>query len=165
MKILMTLLLFSTIAHANEQEALKTMKTLGMNLKKELKAAMKKSPVNAVEVCNTKANEITKAAAQNGIIVGRVSTKNRNPNNTPKEWMKPYIEKFHSGKINKPYVVVSLKDKTGVLKPIKTEAVCLNCHGPRLIKPVANKIKELYPKDKATGYKIGEIRGFFWAEY
>jgi hypothetical protein len=29
---------------------------------------------------------------------------------------------------------------------------------------VSNKFNELYPNDKATGFKLGEFRGFIWVK-
>lgn len=166
MKTLILILLFSLNLHAGEKEALMTIKQLGTNLKKELKAAMKKSPSKALVVCNTVAMPITEQAAVKGIKVGRVSLKNRNPKNAPKNWMKPFIEKYHKGEIKKPYSVVTLKSgKKGIIKPIKTAPLCLKCHGNYISQATQNKIKELYPADKAVGYKVGQIRGFFWAEF
>lgn len=160
------MLLFSTSLLASEQEALQAIKSLGTNLKKELQKAMKISKVNAVKTCNVKAMAIAKEASKKGIEVGRVSTKNRNPNNFPKEWMKPYIEKFHKKEIKDPYVVISLPNgKKGLLKPIATMPMCLNCHGTKIDADVMEEIKKHYPNDKAIGYKVGDIRGFFWAEY
>ena len=168
-KILITLLILNTAIWADDrqQEALETIKKLGGSLKKELQAAMKSGgPIKALEVCNVKAMPLTREAMTKGISVGRASTKNRNPKNKPEEWMESYIEDFHAGKIKKPYVVVKLSSNThGILKPIKTMPVCLNCHGKNVKSDVRQKINELYPKDKAIGYKVGEIRGFFWATY
>jgi len=36
---------------------------------------------------------------------------------------------------------------------------CLKCHGEQLDPAVQARIKELYPDDKATGYKTGDLRG------
>lgn len=166
MKTLLFLFIFSFSVQANEAEAMKAIKSLGQNLKKELKGAMKKSPSHAVAVCNTEAMKVTKDASKNGILVGRVSKKNRNPNNKPKEWMKAFIEKYHKGEIKKPYTVVNLPhNRQGILKPIKTGPLCLKCHGTKIDDVTSKKISDLYPKDKATGYKAGQIRGFFWAEF
>jgi hypothetical protein len=46
-------------------------------------------------------------------------------------------------------------------KPLKIQAVCLNCHGDKnaMDKALVEKIKQLYPNDKATGYKGGDLRG------
>ncbi len=47
------------------------------------------------------------------------------------------------------------------MKAIPTGPLCLACHGETLAAPVAEKIGELYPADKATGFREGDIRGAF----
>lgn len=156
----------SLSSFANEKKALKAIKRFGNLLQAELKKGLKESPTQALEICNLKAPQIQEEVLKKGIELGRVSKKNRNPHNRPKKWMAPYIESFHNNKIKKPYVVVKLdKGKHGLLKPIRTMPVCLTCHGEKIPDDLQGKIKTLYPNDLATGYKLGQIRGFFWAEY
>ena len=48
------------------------------------------------------------------------------------------------------------------MKAIGTaEKPCLTCHGSNIKPELAAKINSLYPEDKATGYKAGELRGAF----
>ena len=47
------------------------------------------------------------------------------------------------------------------MKAIPTGDVCLMCHGEHIAPDVHEKIKSLYPKDLATGYERGELRGAF----
>ena len=167
-KLIMIFFLLSTVnIAASEEKALTAIKALGKNLKHELQTAIKsKGEVHALEVCNTKAMQITEEAKSMGIDVGRVSLKNRNPSNKPQKWMGQYIKEFHAKKIKKSYVVVNISNKkNGLLMPIKTMPVCLKCHGDNVKSSTLSKINELYPSDKAIGYKVGEIRGFFWATY
>jgi len=49
------------------------------------------------------------------------------------------------------------------MKVIPTAEVCLKCHGSTLAPGVDKVLSELYPQDKATGYKKGDIRGAFVA--
>ena len=44
---------------------------------------------------------------------------------------------------------------------IAADAPCLACHGSKIAPEVSDKLKALYPKDQATGYKTGDIRGAF----
>lgn len=160
------MILFMTTGFATEEKALQQIKSYGKALKLELKAAMKKSPEHAVEVCNLKAPQIQNKNSNENIKIGRVSTKNRNPNNFPKKWMLETIQAYQQNKIQKPFTVVSLENgKQGLLKPIKTMPLCLNCHGTNIDPKLYSTIKKKYPNDKAVGYKAGQIRGFFWAEY
>lgn len=150
----------------DEKVVLKNVKKLGKELKKELQAGMKKSPSEALQICNIKAPKIEEKYKSEDLKIGRVSLKNRNPSNRPKEWMKQYIEKFHAQKNTKSYMFVSIDNKRkGLLKPIITMPNCLKCHGSNIDKSLEGEILKLYPNDKARGYKVGEIRGFFWAEF
>ena len=44
--------------------------------------------------------------------------------------------------------------------------VCLSCHGPpgSLDPEVTTALKNLYPQDEATGYRMGDLRGAFVVE-
>ena len=166
MKIFIFILFMVQSSNASEEIAIKKIKEFGKVLKMELKAGLKKSPATAVEVCNLKAPQIQEQASTDAVVIGRVSLKNRNPNNKPKVWMRNYINQFHENKINKAYIITNLDNgKKGLLKPIKTMPLCLKCHGENIDENLYNVIKKKYPEDKAIGYKVGEIRGFFWVEY
>lgn len=160
-------IVFSTSLFAlSEKEVLKDIKKLGSELKTQLQAGMKKSPKEALEICNIKAPLIEKKYKKNNLKIGRVSLKNRNPNNKTQVWMNKYIKGFHSQKIKEKYVTVKINKKTqGLLMPIVTMPNCLKCHGDNIDKDLHKEILKRYPNDKAVGYKVGEIRGFFWAEY
>ncbi|MDD0854156.1 DUF3365 domain-containing protein [Halobacteriovorax sp. GB3] len=164
--ILLTFSLLPLSTFSSEKEVLQTIQSLGSQLKKELKSSMRKSPVNAIETCHIQAPKISSELSTKDLKIGRVSFKNRNPDNKPKDWMISYMEDFHIKKIKSPYLVVQIDSKTkGLIKPIVTAPLCLTCHGENISTPIQHKIKKLYPNDKATGYKIGQIRGFFWATY
>ena len=47
------------------------------------------------------------------------------------------------------------------MKAIPTGGLCLQCHGTAIAPPVAEKLAELYPGDKATGFEQGDLRGAF----
>jgi len=47
------------------------------------------------------------------------------------------------------------------MKAIPTAEVCTKCHGQNINPAVKAKLNELYPNDKATGFKAGDIRGAF----
>jgi hypothetical protein len=53
----------------------------------------------------------------------------------------------------------------GYVEPIGIKPLCLACHGEALAPDVAARIGELYPKDRATGFTEGDLRGVFWVEY
>ncbi len=164
--ILILTLFFSINSKATEKEAMNHIKKLGENLKSELIKAMKINPQEAVKVCNTKATKITSKISNKIIQVGRVSRRLRNPNNKIQRWMEKYIQEFETKKIKNKFIAVNISDtKRGILMPIKTQGVCLKCHGQNISKNLHSTINELYPSDQAIGYKTGEIRGYFWAQY
>jgi hypothetical protein len=47
------------------------------------------------------------------------------------------------------------------MKAIPTGELCLTCHGGSIDPDLAARIRAGYPKDQATGFKLGELRGAF----
>jgi hypothetical protein len=47
------------------------------------------------------------------------------------------------------------------MRALPTRPLCTQCHGSasQLAPGVAERLKALYPADKATGYGVGQIRG------
>jgi len=144
----------------------------GGALKSELVAAMQSGgPIEAIDVCNTRAMLIgEEVSLEQGMTLTRVSLKNRNPDNTPNEWQAAVLESFEArkaaGEAPGGLAWHEVADtETGkefrFMKAIPTGAICLQCHGATLAPPVAEKLAELYPEDKATGYSEGDIRGAF----
>lgn len=166
---------FSAIAKdwAKQEEqmaskAQKHLKPLKMGLKKTLQSSIKeKGLTGALSACKIEAPKIRKKLNKDQIQVGRTSHKVRNERNQPKDWMKPYLKQYKGTKKGgKPArQVVALKGgRTGYLEPIYVGAVCINCHGSNLDKGLSAELKKQYPNDLATGFQLGEFRGFFWAE-
>lgn len=160
----------STQTQAAQAKA--AIKELAVALKTELKGAMQAGgPVAAIGVCNTQAMPITqKVANEQGLHLSRVSLKNRNPANLPNEWQIAVLEGFEQKKaagkdINSlvwsETVNVNGKQEFRLMKAIPTAAVCLSCHGTDLSPDVSRILADLYPMDRATGYREGDIRGAF----
>jgi len=151
------------------EEAKAAAQAFGGTLKGELEAAMKAGgPVEAMNVCHTKAPEIAKAvSAEKGVQVSRVSLKNRNPDmGVANEWQTAVLKDFEAQKAagTDPATLVHAEvvgNEFRFMKAIPTSALCLNCHGTELSPAVTAKLNELYPKDMATGYKEGDLRGAF----
>lgn len=143
-------------------------KMLLKELKKELKTALKtKGPVGAIDVCSKKALQITEEVAEEigDIEIKRTSFKYRNPRNKPDKYEAEALRFFEktlkeTGKLP-PYYIQKVDGEYRYYKPLKIQGVCLTCHGsPQEMDPkVLKKLKELYPQDKATGYKLGDFRG------
>ena len=141
-------------------------------LKGELQTAMKAGgPVNAIQVCNTRAPAIAAGfSGQKGWTVARTSLKYRNPDNAPDAWERKVLEQFEERKANgedpQQMVYTEVVEDKGTknyrfMKAIPTGPVCLACHGDKIDAAVEARIQELYPEDRARGFKAGDIRGAF----
>ena len=144
----------------------------GMTLIGELqKAIAAGGPVNAISVCKVVAPQIAaNMSAEKKMTIGRTSLKLRQPNNKPDEWELQQLQSFEQRKAagENPaniefgeYVSRGGKTVFRYMKAIPTAQLCLNCHGGSLTPEVTAKLKQLYPQDAATGFKVGDIRGAF----
>jgi hypothetical protein len=141
-------------------------------LKGELWKAMSAGgPGNAIQVCYTSAPEIAAHISQKtGWKVARTSLRYRNPGNAPDPWERRVLESFElrqrggEGADRLEFseeVIEKGKRRFRYMKAIPTGKVCLHCHGQKLDPAVAAKLKALYPRDKAVGFRSGDIRGAF----
>jgi hypothetical protein len=141
-------------------------------LKGELTTAMQAGgPLNAIEVCNARAPAIAAAVSlEQGMNLSRVSLRNRNPDNAPNEWQSAVLQEFEARRAaGDDAAALSWQEVANTdsgqefrfMKAIPTGPLCLACHGETLAAPVAERIGELYPADKATGFREGDIRGAF----
>lgn len=141
-------------------------------LQAELKAAMKAGgPVAAIGVCNTQAKPISeKIAAEHHMALSRVSLKNRNPANAPNAWQTSVLENFETRKEAGTDITKLVWSETAsvdggeefrLMKAIPTGGVCLACHGGSISPEVKQQLAVLYPEDRATGFREGDIRGAF----
>ncbi len=155
-----------------ETELSKHAKDYMMGLKSVLVSNMQAGgPLKAVNVCSDTAQQMSKLYSETmNVDVKRASFKNRNEKNIPDEFEAKAIKMFEelknegeltaeSNLIEK--AVVDGKDFVKFAKPILIDAPCLNCHGSesQISNEVAKVVSEKYPNDKATGYKIGDLRG------
>lgn len=148
-------------------------KALMTSLKTELKSAIAEGGFeNAVEVCNLKALPITdkiEEITEGNIQIKRTTFKYRNPNNAPDEIEKyalAYFQKQLDENDSLPDHYVQKVTKQDTIqfyfyKPLMVENVCLGCHGvpENMDTKLLNQISQLYPEDKAMGYKAGDFRG------
>jgi len=131
----------------------------------------KNGPEGAILVCRDKAPQLAKAASdETGWSVRRVSLRNRNPRAVPDGWERAALDDFDrraaSGEsattLEKAEIVTEGgKQSYRYMRALPTQPLCLNCHGsPEQLTPaVLEKLKALYPDDKAVGYRPGDIRG------
>ncbi len=174
--LFLSLLLSTNMIFAQEQpvqdqiqKSNELIKSLGQQLKGKLMHAIQtEGPINAVSICAQEAQKLaTEISDKSGDWeIKRVSLKARSTHATPDEWEKNGLQQLdlqNEKKINDDPLVVVQNDASGfrMLKGIKTEAICLTCHGANINENLAKKIKELYPNDMATGYQLNQLRGAF----
>lgn len=128
-------------------------------------------PEGAILVCRDKAPQLAKAASEeSGWTVRRVSLKNRNPKAAPDAWERAVLEDFDrraaAGESPATLEKAELVQDDGrsvrrYMRALPTQQLCLQCHGSaEQLKPaVLERLRTLYPDDKATGYAVGQIRG------
>ncbi|MFA6196633.1 MAG: DUF3365 domain-containing protein [Sulfurimonas sp.] len=147
-----------------------TSKLLIQTLGKNLKEHMSKGDVmGALKFCSDKAYALTgevNSQLPHGVTSKRISLKNRNPANAPKENEAKILESFESLRdlnVAMPeYLVEKVANKTyKFYKPIMiADNACLECHG-KVSKDIdlQREITRVYPLDKAVDYKLNDLRG------
>ena len=141
-------------------------------LQTELKTAMKAGgPIAAIGVCSTQAMPITaQVSADHGMTLSRVSLKYRNLANAANDWQSAVLEDFEKKKLaGKDITRLAWSETVNAgngqefrfMKAIPTGEVCLKCHGMQIAPEVSQVLASLYPEDRATDYKEGDIRGAF----
>ncbi|MFC4872223.1 Tll0287-like domain-containing protein [Negadavirga shengliensis] len=133
-----------------------------------------KGVAGAIGFCHEEALPITqKTAEKHRVKIKRVSSKNRNPDNAPNEdeqevW-DAYVYNAENNVDNRP----NIQKIDGGETLLYTRAIqipsslCLNCHGEPgkdIDETTLGTIHQIYPEDKATGYKVGDLRGM-WSIY
>lgn len=158
---------FETLPYAERglKYALSTKAVLGKNL---MGAIQKNGTLEALSFCNEKAYPLTDSmSVVHNAMIKRVTDKPRNPKNQANAEELAYIETFKQvvAKGEEPSPIVKeLDTKVQVFYPITTNTMCLQCHGEpnETIEPATRKkLTLLYPKDKAIGYDVDEVRGIW----
>jgi len=128
----------------------------------------------AVEFCNVKAMPLVDSlSSAKGVKIGRISARNRNPENKVKSeedrraWK--YFANSKGVDASKDTVLYNRARNPVYYKPIHigTET-CLKCHGSRsqdIELVTLEKIDDLYPADNAVNYSLGELRGLWKVEF
>ncbi len=147
------------VAIANEAQ-----RQLGTQLVKKLGETIAEGgPTAGIEVCSKEAPAIAKAVGEaNQVRIGRTSHKLRNPGNSGPEWMSKVVEE----KSEMRRYFLGPDGTLGVATPIPLGEMCSQCHGPEegINQDVKDALAKTYPKDVATGFEVGEVRGWFWVE-
>lgn len=178
-KLLLFLFILQTpiAAGANDQQKLieqsqATIKDFATRLKTELQKGLQQGgPVEAIQICNLVAAELGQTiSSEYGWQIGRTSLKFRNPDNAPKRWQMSVLKDFDARRLNgedpENLVYQEVIDINGqrtfrYMQAIPTGGLCLTCHGEQITPEVSAELTRLYPQDRATGHRIGDLRGAF----
>lgn len=142
---------------------------LGGELQKEMESS---GPLRSIIVCKYSAPELASSISRKtGWRVSRVSLKPRNPAlGMPDTWEQRVLADFDE-RVNrgeKPETIEFgeiVQEPQGkvyrYMRALPVQQRCLYCHGPQesLTEAVKAQLGSEYPFDKATGYRIGQIRG------
>jgi hypothetical protein len=125
----------------------------------------------AIDVCSERAPQLAREASEKtGWNIRRVSLRNRNPRAVPDAWERAVLLDFdqRAAAGENPATLESgqIVSENGAkvyryMKALPVQGLCLSCHGaPEKISPaVKARLNERYPKDSATGYSLGQVRG------
>lgn len=120
----------------------------------------------AVEFCSTKAIPLTDSlSGKYNVEIQRITEKNRNPQN----YLKTETDrKMYASFASDPKLKDALASENGKQVYYKKISLampaCTKCHGilgKDIDDSTYEKIIALYPKDRATGYTIGNFRGMW----
>lgn len=120
-------------------------------------------PEHTVEVCSELAPKIAEDVGYRyRVAVGRTSLRTRNANNFAPLWAQDVVEANES----EEHIMLGPDDRVGLLTPIVTGELCTRCHGhvDTLEPSVIAAIQRHYPLDQATGFRTGDLRGWFWVD-
>lgn len=132
-----------------------------------LREVAAKGPAGAVDACAAVALDIGRRREGEGWRVRRVSTKLRNPADAPDAYEAAVLTGFAEKPVTAEteHAGISLEEGRRYVRYIRPIVIqgelCLRCHGdPDSMDPkVAEALRRRYPGDKATGYKVGDLRG------
>jgi hypothetical protein len=128
-----------------------------------MEAISTQGPQHAIAVCQKEAPKIAESVSQeHGLRIGRTGVRLRNTKNTAPSWATTMIDQ----RVEEPTFVSLDNGGSAALLPIKLQGQCLMCHGPeeQIAPVISQQIAKLYPDDRATGFREGDLRGWFWIE-
>jgi hypothetical protein len=124
-------------------------------------------PAHAIEFCATAALPLTDSVGSaHGVEMRRVTDRPRNPANAADADDRAVLAAFAgtlqaAGSLPQYRVHRSADGEWRYYRPLLVGALCVQCHGPAgsLTPEVVRVLREQYPRDEATGYAEGELRG------
>jgi hypothetical protein len=157
-------------SEASRRGRIIAMETFGL-LSSNLQSAIQQSGVsNALPFCSLAASPLTAGmAAKHGVSLRRVTHKPRNPSGQANAAELEVLQHFRTALAAtpnpppSPFVTNFTADTVSFFAPIVlNNELCLRCHGePERDIQAADLavIRQLYPRDQATGFRLGELRG------
>ncbi|WP_297336456.1 DUF3365 domain-containing protein [Algoriphagus sp.] len=134
-------------------------------------AIAEKGVPGAIEFCNVQALPILDQVSKKyEVEIRRVSNRYRNPVDQPSEMEERILETYEYNVENGLESTPNLQKIDEGKAYLYSKAIvipgglCLNCHGdPQkdISAQTLEKINALYPQDKATGHKVGDLRGMW----
>jgi len=140
------------------------------DLQGQLQAAIQAGgPVGAIGVCQQAAPAIAASLSEeSGAEVRRIALQERNPTAVPEGDLRGRLEQLAAAPLTadgRPAVLQWTSGSGAGAKahymraiPMK-EQPCAACHGTAITPEVQARLAVLYPADKATGFKPGDLRG------
>ena len=162
----------------SEAEVIKRSKVVSKEafraLSGKLRRALRSGGVKqAITTCKVQAPSVTTRIGQRyKVALSRVSHKPRNPknkaNSEERKIIQSYMTDLKAGKALQPVVRKQKSTQTYYSPILLAMPVCLKCHG-EVGKQIKTKdyavIRRIYPKDKATQFKLGEVRGLWKVQF
>lgn len=126
--------------------------------------------VEAIDYCRARAIPLTDSmAALHDVRVRRVTLRTRHPANLADIAERVVIVDYERTLQADPTAELKPQirqddQKVYYYAPIRVQGLCLNCHGDPerdISQDVKDKLAQLYPKDRATGYSLNDLRGIW----
>lgn len=134
-------------------------------------AIAERGVTGAIAFCNVQALPILeKVSDEYNVEIRRASNRYRNPSDQPTEMELQILETYEYNVENNLESTPNLQKIENGDAYLYSKAIiipgglCLSCHGDPtkdIDAQTLQKLEELYPEDKATGHKVGDLRGMW----
>lgn len=154
------------------EEGRKVADSLLQMIRSELVKSIESSgPLRAIVVCKYSVPEITSNISRtSGWKVSRVALRPRNPAlGAADPWEQRAILGFEQAAARgekEPLETAEIVNEPAgrffrYARALTLNSLCMNCHGPteNLTEAVKAQLAVEYPNDRATGYRLGQVRG------
>lgn len=159
---------------AEEAEFLRQSEELTARFQSELQMKLSTAlgevgPVGAIGVCQSAAPAIgARLSDDSGFTVGRIARRNRNEGNGISPDLEPLYSELEASPMQNGSprsVHGTVGERLVYLRAIPMqEQPCSTCHGSNIDPALLEVISQVYPEDRAVGFKPGELRGAFLVE-